>query len=78
MSEKFEFKNPIEIKDNSKERVAFDLMEKIATKEYGSSVAPNKEIASQQKSREYWFKLYNQSYQVVNNKDINITKLLED
>ena len=45
--------NPIEIKDNSKERVAFDLMEKISFFEHD-----NKE--ADQSKREYWLTLYRQ------------------
>jgi len=60
MVDKTEITRPIQIEDNSKERVAFDLMEKIASREYGSSMSPNKPVADEQKSRDYWFKLYSQ------------------
>ena len=52
MSEKFEIQNPIEIKDNSKERVAFDLANLISSHE--------KDISYEQKDRKYWLTLYYQ------------------
>ncbi|WP_315075588.1 hypothetical protein [Acinetobacter guillouiae] len=78
MTEKTQIANPIEIKDNSKERIAFELMEKIANYERGSGAGLVSEVAAKQRSRDYWFKLYNQSYKVVNNKDIDIGELLRD
>lgn len=65
MTETTSISNPIEIKDNSKERVAFDLMEKIATFERGSASTRSEEIVSQQRNRNYWFKLYNQSLETI-------------
>jgi hypothetical protein len=52
MNGKISTNHPIEIKDNSKERVAFDLLEKIAS--YDS-----REKAEGMK-REYWLTLYHQ------------------
>lgn len=52
MGEKFEIKQPVEIKDNSKERVAFDLMKAI---EYYDSRAD-----TGRKDRKYWLTLYSQ------------------
>jgi|GEM_PF-806372 len=78
MSNNTTVSGPIEIKDNSKERVAFDLMEKIATYERGSASLPIKEVIEKQRSREYWLKLYNQSYKVVDYSGIDIDKLLKD
>lgn len=78
MTEKTQIANPIEIKDNPKERIAFELMEKIANYERGSGAGLVSEVVAKQRSRDYWFKLYNQSYKVVNNKDIDIGELLRD
>lgn len=78
MNDRTQITNPIEIKDNSKERVAYDLMEKIASYERSSGASLVQEVVLKQRSRAYWLKLYNQSYKVVNNKDIDIDKLLED
>ena len=78
MTDKTQITNPIEIKDNSKERVAFDLMEKIANYERGSGANLVQEVVTKQRSREYWLRLYNQCYKVIDYKDINITTLLED
>jgi hypothetical protein len=50
MAEDVKIKTPIEIKDTSKERVAFDLMEKIEY--YDARSKGNKE------DRKYWLTLY--------------------
>ena len=50
MGDKFEIKNPIEIKDNSKERVAIDLMKFIG----------DEEIERPNRDRRYWLVLYRQ------------------
>jgi len=78
MNERTYITNPIQIKDNSKERVAFDLMEKIANYERGSTANAIKEVVEAQQSREYWLKLYNQSSKVVDYIDIDIDELLKD
>lgn len=57
---------PIEIKDNSLERVAFDLMSRIAHNESGHATDPNKEVRSAQKNRKYWLNLYSECLHVVN------------
>lgn len=73
MVDKTEISNLIQIKDNSIERVALDLMEKI-----GISEMHNGKLKNEQKNRSYWLKLYNQCHRVVDYKDIDIDKLLED
>jgi len=73
MVDKTEISKPIEIKDNSVERVAFDLMEKIAYLENATS-----EGYIQPSSREYFLKLYNQCHKVVSRTSVDIDKLLED
>lgn len=74
MVEKTEISSPIEIKDNSVERVAFDLMEKIANSEgYG-----NENGYKKPNSREYFLKLYNQCHKTVSRTSIDIDKLLEN
>ena len=72
MSEKTQITNPIEIKDNSTERVAFDLMEKIA---YAESKRENGEFLKPN-SREYYFKLYNQCLKVTSWSGIDIKDIL--
>jgi hypothetical protein len=52
MNDKIATGNPFEIKDNSKERVAYDLLEKIAS--YDSREK------SEGMKREYWLTLYHQ------------------
>lgn len=73
MVDKTEISKPIEIKDNSIERVAFDLMEKIAIAESEKGF-----LTKDQKKRDYWLKLYNQCHNVVDYKGIDIDKLLKD
>lgn len=73
MLDKTEISKPIEIKDNSVERVAFDLMEKIAYLENATNdgyLQPN--------TREYFLKLYNQCHKVVDNRNVKILDLLKD
>lgn len=60
MTDKIEVSKPVEIKDNSVERVAFDLMEKIAHNERFSMENANPNIASDQATRFYWLNLYAQ------------------
>lgn len=74
MVDKTEISNPIEIKDNSVERVAFDLMEKIANSEGYSNETGYKKP----NSREYFLKLYNQCHKVVDNRNVKISDLLKD
>ncbi|MBF7691121.1 hypothetical protein [Acinetobacter pollinis] len=74
MSDKTEIANPIKIQDNSVERIAFELMEKIANSEssyYEDGVGkPN--------SREYYLKLYNQCHKVVYSRASKIDEILKD
>ncbi|HCV3128872.1 TPA: hypothetical protein OV565_002947 [Acinetobacter baumannii] len=72
MVDKTEISKPIEIKDNSIERVAFDLMEKIATAEMERGF-----LTKEQKKRDYWLKLYNQCHKVVNHHGIDVDHLLK-
>lgn len=74
MVDKTEISKPIEIKDNSIERVAFDLMDKISKAENASN---NGFFTTEQKSRDYWLKLYNQCHKVVDHKGIDIEHLLQ-
>jgi hypothetical protein len=46
--------NPVEIQNDAKARVAFDLMDLISRRENGND--------SEKKSRDYWLKLYSQCY----------------
>lgn len=70
MSEKMEIKNPIEIKDNSVERVAFDLMEKIAQAEHAKQ-----DNFREPNSREYYLKLYKQCHKIVSG-SVNIEDVI--
>ena len=74
MVDKTEISKPIEIKDNSVERVAFDLMQKIVDAEIsfgkGNYLKPT--------PREYFLKLYNQSHKVVSRTGVDIDLLLKD
>ena len=74
MVDKTEISNPIQIKDNSVERVAFDLMEKIGKVETPITGA----LSLEQKKRDYWLKLYNQCHQVVSSKVVNLENVLKD
>lgn len=66
MTDNVQVNGPIEIKDNSTERVAYDLMSKIANNEAGLNPNTyNEDIKKQQRSREYWLTLYAESYRVV-------------
>ena len=74
MVDKTEISNPIQIKDKSVERVAFDLMERIARAE-----TPNTGmLTAEQKKRDYWLKLYNQCHRTVNSSSANVKVILED
>ena len=48
-------RGPVQVADSSKERVAYDLMEKIGALEG----------AEERKTREYWLKLYSQCLMAV-------------
>lgn len=61
MNDKVKIDTPIEIKDNSKERVAFDLMVKIAQAENKTAAA----FSEPQRNRLYWLRLYNQCHRLV-------------
>ncbi|MFV5193117.1 hypothetical protein ACMXYY_13405, partial [Acinetobacter courvalinii] len=61
MADKTEISKPVEIKDNSVERVALELMEKIAFAESRTENAGFKKP----NPREYYLKSYNQSHKVV-------------
>lgn len=74
MVDKTEISNPIEIKDNSVERVAFDLMEKIANSE--SYYSENE--YRKPNSREYFLKLYNQCHRVVYSRSAKVDEILKD
>jgi|SaaInl8_200m_RNA_FD_contig_81_410074_length_1634_multi_3_in_0_out_0_2 hypothetical protein len=52
MAEDTKITNPVEIKSNSKERVAFDLMKHISLKE--------KRQGDNQQDRKHWLTLYSQ------------------
>ncbi|MDM1758175.1 hypothetical protein HX127_11450 [Acinetobacter sp. 256-1] len=73
MVDKTEITHPIEIKDNSIERVAFDLMEKIAADEQYFS----KNDALKENPRDYYLKLYNQCHKTVSRPSIDIDNLLQ-
>ena len=61
MSDSITVTRPIEIKDNSVERVAFDLMSRIAEVEK----ATGNDEGKKNNPREYYLKLYNQCHKVV-------------
>ena len=60
MSDSITVTKPIEIKDNSIERVAFDLMEKIAQAEHAKQ-----DNFREPNSREYYLTLYRQCHKIV-------------
>lgn len=62
MVDKTSLSGPVEIKDNSEARVAYDLMLLIANKEVGFTMSPNKNVSEEQKLRDYWLKLYSQCH----------------
>ena len=74
MVDKTEISKPIEIKDNSVERVAFDLMQKIVDAE----ISYGKGDYLKPTPREYFLKLYNQSHKVVSRTSVDIDLLLKD
>ena len=62
MSNDLKVSGPIEVKDNSAERVAFDLMARIAFAEDGSQ----KELSN---PRDYYLELYYQCLKTVKGRD---------
>lgn len=64
MTDKVVLNGPLELKNNSEARVAYELMVLIANKEVGFTMAQNKNVADEQKSRDYWLKLYSQCHSV--------------
>ena len=72
MADNITLSKPVEIKDNSVERVAFDLMEKIAyaesRKEAEDFLKPN--------SREYYLKLYNQCHKTASWSGVDVKDIL--
>ena len=54
MSDDIRITSPVKIKDNSKERVAFNLMEHISNLDNASD--------SEKSNRNYWLTLYRQCY----------------
>lgn len=73
MVDKTEISKPIEIKDNSIERVAYDLMVLISNEEtfYGKSKSKD------ENPREYYLKLYNQCHKTVANRSLDVNLTLE-
>jgi hypothetical protein len=57
MSDNINISSPVKIESDSKARVAYDLMEKIAIKTADDN---------QKKSKEYWLTLYRQCYKAAN------------
>ncbi|WP_151791767.1 hypothetical protein [Acinetobacter soli] len=72
MVDKTEISKPIEIKDNSVERVAFDLMSRIAEAER----VTGKDEGKKDNPREYYLKLYNQCHKVVSWSGVNVKDVL--
>ncbi|MEN8266497.1 hypothetical protein ABFP00_05740 [Acinetobacter baumannii] len=64
MTDKVVLSGPLELKNNSEARVAYELMVLIANKEIGFTMAQNKNVAEEQKSRNYWLKLYSKCLSV--------------
>ncbi|MCE6007607.1 hypothetical protein [Acinetobacter soli] len=64
MTDKVVLNGPLELKDNSQARVAYDLMLLISNKEIGFTMAQDKAVAEEQKSRDYWLKLYTECHNV--------------
>ncbi|MDS7693871.1 hypothetical protein N7562_06695 [Acinetobacter soli] len=72
MVDKTEISKPIEIKDNSVERVTFDLMSRIAEAER----VTGKDEGKKDNPREYYLKLYNQCHKVVSWSGVNVKDVL--
>lgn len=66
MVEHINVNGPIEIKDSSRERVAYDLALRIANAEAGPAQTQNQDVRSAQKNRKYWLSLYSESLNAVN------------
>lgn len=62
MSDSVNVKSPVEIKDNSKERVAFDLMVHAGYRERNNR--------NDQSDRKYWLTLYRQCYKAAQGFDL--------
>ncbi|WP_291370608.1 MULTISPECIES: hypothetical protein [unclassified Acinetobacter] len=73
MSDSITVTRPIEIKDNSVERVAFDLMSRIAEAEK----IKGKDEGKKDNPREYYLKLYNQCHKVVSWSGVDVKAILE-
>ncbi|MDQ8937048.1 hypothetical protein [Acinetobacter rudis] len=74
MSDRMTINGPVDIKDNSTERVAFDLMQKIVDAE----IAYSEGKYLKPSPREYYLKLYNQCHKVVDRTSVDIDKLLNN
>ncbi|ELW77310.1 MULTISPECIES: hypothetical protein [Acinetobacter] len=72
MSDSITVSRPIEIKDNSVERVALELMEKIA---YAESKTGD-ENYRKPNPREYYLKLYNQCHRVASWSGVDVKDIL--
>lgn len=72
MSDSITVSRPIEIKDNSVERVAFDLMSIIAEAER----VTGKNEGKKDNPREYYLKLYNQCHKVVGWSGVDVKDVL--
>ena len=72
MSDRITISRPIEIKDNTVERVAFDLMSRIVEAEKISGQDEDRKI----NPREYYLKLYNQCHKVVGYSGVDIKNVL--
>jgi len=72
MSDTTRITNPIEIKDNSVERVALELMEKIIYVEGKTRQADY----LQPNPREYYLKLYNQCHKIISISGIEVKDVL--
>ena len=72
MSDSITLSRPIEIKDKSVERVAFDLMEKISNAEK----IHKKDSEKQTNPREYYLKLYNQCLKVTSWSGVDVKDIL--
>ena len=72
MSDSITVTKPIEIKDNSVERVAFDLMSRIAEAEK----ITGSDESRKNNPREYYLNLYNQCHKVVGWSGVDVKKIL--
>ena len=72
MSDDITVSRPVEIKEKSVERVAFDLMEKISMAEKTYSQDSEKKT----NPREYYLKLYNQCLKVTSGSRVDVKDIL--